>query len=272
MVGSSLGMIGVPIITPKLLIHFGWRISYLVLGALPLLIAFPLVALFVRERKEHSAHDFPPPEMPAAEGSSRAFWILLATLFLGAMSTTGTITQLSALLTDRGIKVSAAGFAVAAVGASSLAGRLVTGWLLDRFFAPRLGMILLFTTAAGLFLLSTAQTLSTGIAASVLIGFSMGGESDVAPYLLARYFGLRKLALLYGWTWTAYAIAAALGSILLGRAFDRSGTYASLLVLYSLATFVAGALMLGMPRYPEEDVTFEIEIGSAQKNSAATRA
>ena len=65
------------------------------------------------------------------------------------MSTTGIITQLSALLTDRGINASGAGYAVAAVGAASCVGRLATGWLLDRFFAPRVGMFLLFTTSMG---------------------------------------------------------------------------------------------------------------------------
>jgi len=112
-------------------------------------------------------------------------------------------------------------------------------------------MFLLFTTATGLYLLTTAQTLTAAIAASFLIGFSMGGEADATPYVLARYFGLRSLGLLYGWAWTAFAIAAALGSVLLGRPFDHSGTYSGLLLLFALATFVAGTLMLAMPRYPE---------------------
>jgi predicted MFS family arabinose efflux permease len=208
------------------------------------------VGLYVRERKEDKPREAVMPEVLFAASKSRAFWILLVTLFLGAMSTTGIITHLSALLTDRGIKASGAGYAVAAAGAASFLGRLATGWLLDRFFAPRVGMCLLFTTAAGLYLLTTAQTLPAALVASVLIGFSMGGESDVTPYLLARYFGLRKLGLLYGCSWTAFAVAAALGSVLLGRAFDRNGTYAGLLLLFALATFTAGALMLAMPQYP----------------------
>lgn len=256
LVGSSLGMVAVPVIAQRLLAQLGWRWSYAVLGALPLLIAFPLVILFVRERT--SQETAPRPQMTDgafAATRSRAFWILLATLFLAAMSTTGTITQLSALLTDRGISASSAGYAVAVTGASSLAGRLITGWLLDRYFAPRVGMVLLFTTAAGLSLLSNARSLSAALVASALIGFSMGGEADVTPYLLARYFGVRQLGLLYGWAWTAFAVAAALGSVLLGRAFDRSGSYEGLLLLFAVATFLAGMMMLAMPHYPEAQVS-----------------
>jgi predicted MFS family arabinose efflux permease len=258
--GSSLGMVAVPILAQGLITAVGWRMSYIVLGSLPLLIAFPIAALFVRERKEEGETTGKAAATPLDSSAlkSRAFWILLATLVLGAMSTTGVITQLSALLTDRGIKPSGAGYAVAAAGAASFGGRLSTGWLLDRFFAPRVGMLLLFTTSMGLYLLKTAATLPTALVAAVLIGFSMGGESDVTPYVLARYFGLKSLGLLYGWAWMAFAIAAAVGSILLGRAFDHSGTYIGVLQLFSVATFVAGALMLAMPRYPDTVTRFPL--------------
>lgn len=251
--GSSLGMVAVPILAQSLITAVGWRMSYVVLASLPLLIAFPIAAAFVRERKaDTGAAATSVTAVPASAHKSRAFWILLATLVLGAMSTTGIITQLSALLTDRGIQARGAGYAVAAAGAASFFGRLSTGWLLDRFFAPRVGMLLLFTTSLGLYLLKTAATLPTAVVAAVLIGFSMGGESDVTPYVLARYFGLKSLGLLYGWAWMAFAIAAAAGSIILGRAFDHTGTYAGVLQLFSVATFVAGALMLAMPRYPDQ--------------------
>jgi MFS family permease len=254
MVGSSFGMVAVPVLVQKLLVGVGWRMSYAILGAIPFLVAVPLVTLFVHERGSDEASVLTPKRKtePSLPFRSRAFWILLATLVLAAMSTTGTITQMSALLTDRGISASSAGYAVAVTGASSLLGRLITGWLLDRLFAPRVGMTLLFMTASGLYLLSTAHALSTALLASALIGFSMGGEGDVTPYLLARYFGVKRLGLLYGCSWTAYALAAALGSVLLGRAFDRNGTYESLLVLFSAATCIAGLMMSAMPRYKRE--------------------
>ncbi len=259
MTGGAGGAILVPIITQRLIGAYGWRASYAILGAAPFVVALPLVALFLRERpnplqpqpgSDHAGSVQRRPSITSAL-RNRAFWILASTLFLAAMSTTGIITHLSALLTDRGISRSGAALSVAVVGGTSLVGRLLTGWLLDRHFGPRVNMMLLFTTAAGLFLLSGAHSVVTGIAAAALIGFSMGGESDVTPYLLARYFGLRRMGTLYGFTWTAYATAAALGSILLGKAFDSTGSYGPLLVRLAIFVFLAGMLMLGMPRYPK---------------------
>lgn len=81
------------------------------------------------------------------------------------------------------------------------------------------------------------------------IGIGMGGEADITPYLLSKYFGLRSLATLYGLTWTAYAIAAAIGPILMGKAFDLTGSYQKLLAELAGTTLIAAALMLLLPRY-----------------------
>jgi MFS family permease len=135
------------------------------------------------------------------------------------------------------------------MGAASLGGRLVTGWLLDRFFAARVSFALLALAALGTFVLAGAASLSAGLVAAALIGFGMGGEADVTPYLLSRYFGLRSFSVLYGLTWTFYAVAGALGPVLMGKAFDVTGSYESLLVRLALGTLAVAALMLFLPRY-----------------------
>jgi MFS family permease len=139
--------------------------------------------------------------------------------------------------------------AVSAMGAATLPGRLSTDWLLDRYFAPRRSFCLLSVAALGIFLLSVARSLAIGATAAACIGFGMGGEADVTPYLLSKYFGLRSLATLYGFTWTAYAIAGAIGPVILGNAFDATGSYAVLLSCLAVLTLAAAALMLLLPRY-----------------------
>ena len=161
----------------------------------------------------------------------------------------GAITHLSALLTDRGIPPERAAIAVSAIGGAALLGRLATGWLIDRFFAPLVSFVLLAMAALGTFLLSSAVSLPAGVLAAVLIGFSMGGEADVIPYLVARYFGLRSFSVLYALTWTAYAIAGAIGPVLMGKAFDATGSYVTLLVWLAGGTLVIAPLMLLLPRY-----------------------
>ena len=98
-------------------------------------------------------------------------------------------------------------------------------------------------------MLSGADSLGAGVIGAGLIGLGMGGEADVTPYLLSRYFGLRSFSVLYGLTWTFYAVAGAIGPVLMGKAFDLTGSYEALLVRLSIGTFAVGSLMLFLPRY-----------------------
>jgi hypothetical protein len=83
-----------------------------------------------------------------------------------------------------------------------------------------------------------------------LIGVGAGGEAAITPYLLTRYFGLRSFSTLYGLTWTFYAAAGATGPVILGRSFDATGSYSSLLAVLALALAIAAALNLVLPSYP----------------------
>jgi len=85
--------------------------------------------------------------------------------------------------------------------------------------------------------------------AAALIGIGAGGEAAITPYLLTRYFGLRAFSTLYGLTWTFYAAAAAVGPVILGRAFDSTGSYASLLIILAAALALAAAMNLALPKY-----------------------
>jgi MFS family permease len=126
---------------------------------------------------------------------------------------------------------------------------LVTGFLLDRFFGPRVGFCLCALSAGGILLLARAGSSLPGIAAAMLIGLGVGAEANLTPYLLTRYFGLRAFSTLYGFTWTAYAMAGAIGPVLMGKAFDVTGSYASLLMILSVTTLAAAGLLLLLPAY-----------------------
>jgi MFS family permease len=163
----------------------------------------------------------------------------------------GAITHLSAMLTDRGISPGDAALCASILGGSSVLGRIGIGWLLDRLFGARVAFGVSLVTAAGILMLARANSFSMGCFASALIGIGAGGEAAITPYLLTRYFGLRSFSTLYGLTWTFYAIAGATGPVILGRAFDTTGSYAGLLGLLAAALAVAGVINLLLPKYPE---------------------
>ena len=251
MTGGAVGAMVLPPAAQALIQSLGWRGAFATLGAMVLALGLPVVGLLVREKPGPAGE-----RGVAAAGASvsqamrsRAFWILVVVLFLFSIGQNGAITHLAALLTDRGVSSHQAAIAVSLMGAASLLGRLITGWLLDRLFAPRLAFCLLTLAAVGVFILSTAHSLVTGSLAAILIGAGMGGEADITPYMLSRYFGLRSFSMLYGFTWTGYAIAGAIGPVLMGRAFDTTASYEALAVKLAVLTLFAAGLMLAMPAY-----------------------
>ena len=252
MCGGAAGAMTLPPLAQWLIGTLGWRNAAIALGIGAAAIGLPTVAAFVRERPA----DGGPQSAARAAGAtlaealrSRGFWILVVVLFFASIAQNGAVTHLAALLTDRGVSAASAAAAVSVMGGASLAGRLSTGWLIDRYFAARVSFVLLAMAAAGVFVLATASTFAMGALGAALIGFGMGGEADVVPFLLSRYYGLRSFATLYGLTWTAYAFAGAIGPVVMGKAFDATGSYEVLLTQLSLMLLVVASLMLVAPRY-----------------------
>jgi MFS family permease len=253
MVGAGLGAMILPVIAQAVVTRSGWRAAYLALGGIALLLGLPLSWLYIRERGPVRKQAAPVVHsgLTWQQGTrSYAFWIIVALLFVGSISMNGAIAHLSALLTDRGITPGDAALCASILGGTSVLGRIFTGWLLDRFFGGRVAFVVSLITAAGIFSLARADSFAAGAVATALIGIGAGGEAAITPYLLTRYFGLRAFSTLYGLTWTFYAAAGATGPVILGRAFDSTGSYASLLISLAVVSAIAGIANLLLPKYP----------------------
>lgn len=260
--GGGCGAMLLPIVAQASITHYGWRTTYVLLGALAFALGFPLAARLVREQKV--AHSPGQRSSDSGDGvasalGNRIFWVIAATVCLYAFSLNGIIAHLSPLLTDRGISTQSAVFAVSIIGATGVLGRILTGIFLDRFFGPRVSQLMLLITVVGIVLLSVAHTAASGIVAASLIGFSMGSEGDITPYLLSRYFGLKRLSTLYALTWTTYAIGGATGPLVLGRLFDRLGSYQPIAIqLLAVPALIPCLLMFLLPRYSDLVDSFSV--------------
>lgn len=256
MAGGSVGTMVLPPIAEQLIARIGWRGAVFAFGVMVLALGLPAVLGFVRERPVPgqrgggARRDEARAGATVAEGlRAPAFWVVVAVLFACSIAQNGAIAHLAAMLTDRGVPAAGAALAVSVMGGAGLLGRFMTGILLDRYFAARVWMAVILVAAIGTLLLAYADSFASGLIAAALIGFGMGGEADVTPYLLTRYFGLRAFSTLYGLTWTFYAIAGAIGPVLMGRAFDLSGSYEALLLQLAAATAAVAALTLCLPSY-----------------------
>jgi predicted MFS family arabinose efflux permease len=251
--GSGVGSILLPILAHHMIVTHGWRSAYLALGAAALL-GFPLTALLVRERPSYrrGAASVASGMSFAQAMRSPVIRVLFSSVLLYSVSANGIIAHLSAILTGYGVASGAAAAALSAMGAAGILGRLVTGYLLDRFFGPRVSFVLLLMVCGAVWMLAYAHTPAAGITSAAVLGFGLGSEADVTPYLLTRYCGLKSFSMLYGCSWTAYAIGAAMGPVIVGKAFDSWGGYAPGLVeLLALPCVVAAGLTLLLPRYSD---------------------
>ena len=248
--GSGVGSIVIPPLTQWVIDHHGWRDAYLMLGCVALL-GLPLTALLVRNRPMPAQEDesLMTGATVAAALRTSPFWILATIIMLSAFGENGLVTNLAAMLTEHGVTVTAAALALSVRGGAGIIGRLFTGFLIDRFPAQRIQTAILLISAAGTFILAFSGTSGTALVGAALLGIGLGSEADVAPYLLARYFGRKHFSVLYGLTWTAYAIGGATGPMVVGHFFDRAGSYQPRCIVgLGFTTLLAAAISLLLRR------------------------
>ena len=260
--GSGVGSILIPPATQWTITHHGWRSAYLLLGGIALL-GMPLTALLVRNRPAVAVqHDKPVVSgmTVRAAFSNAAFWLLCGITVLSSFSENGLVTNLAAILTDHGVTAGSAALALSVRGGAVILGRLGVGFLIDRFSPQRIQTMILVLAALGTLVLAFAGSPAVALLGALLLGAGLGSEADVLPYLLAHYVGRRHFSVLYGLTWTAYAVGGAAGPMFIGHMYDLAGAYhyCSLAFLGVIAAAAAGVSLL-LPRKK----SVETEIGEA---------
>lgn len=244
--GSGVGSIVIPPLTEWVIQHYGWRNGFLLLSGIAIL-GFPLTAWLVRNRPEAAvvrAEHAADTGMTVKQAlQTAAFWILAFITILSAFSENGLVTNLASILTRHGVLVATAALALSVRGGAGIIGRLGIGFAIDRVSPERIQSLVLALAAAGTLILAFASSTWTALLGALVLGVGLGSEADVGPYLLARYFGRRHFSVLYGLTWTAYAIGGATGPLWIGHLYDRAGAYLPRFIVY-LSAVAFGAVIL----------------------------
>jgi predicted MFS family arabinose efflux permease len=243
--GGGVGSIVIPPLTEWMIQHHGWRSSYLMLGGIALL-SIPPAALLLRNKPETNivrvARRTDGVTVAAALRTS-AFWILAFITIFSAFSENGLVTNLAAILIQHGITVSAAALALSVRGGAGILGRLLIGFAIDRVSPQRIQTFVLALAAAGTLILAFAGSSPLALIGAGILGVGLGSEADVGPYLLARYFGRRHFSVLYGLTWTAYAIGGATGPLWIGHLYDHAGLYQPRFIAYLAGVSFAAVVL-----------------------------
>jgi MFS family permease len=242
----------------------GWRDGFAWLGGIVVVIVAPLLALLLRDDPatlglridgDDASHPIATQAVAGAGITLREalgtvhYWRMMATFFIISSATYGVMLNLVPLLIHRGTSPSEAAHVQASIWSALVVGRIFTGWLMDRFFAPRVALTFLLPPVIGAVMLATGATNVSALFAALMLGLSAGAEVDVMAFLVGRYYGLRNFAAIYSTYFSAYALGTSLGPVTAAALAEYTGGYS--VPLYAIAgVFCAAAILLyQFPRF-----------------------
>jgi MFS family permease len=277
MLGIGAGGFLLPPLNEFLIRLWGWRYTWVFSSLTFLLIVLPLIALFVRTRPadlgllpdgaspgEEEAED----ERAEITGlpvrravATPTFWMVVAIYLLQLIGLSALNFHFVPFATQEAEFSSqqAALFYGLAVG-FSIAGRLLFGWLADRW------KVTLLMAAAGISLAIGPAVLEllivrlglhhTGLLwlYSVPFGTGIGGHAVIMPMLVGRCFGELHFSKIMGLVMSGFALGIIVGIPLAGWIFDRTGSYewAFLICLVGLLASALIAALIRPQRYHAE--------------------
>ena len=254
--GGAVGIALVPHYVGALLQWVDWRLAFLGLGALLLVVVLPLAGTVLREPRHHElpqpegrheVGDVPGMELREALRSPR-FWQLFVAVLLMGSAIPGVMVQMTPLLTDRGVSVEAAIGIVSLMSVGTMLGRLVGGFVLDLVQAPLVAAIVFASPILGFLLLANGG-FGFAVAGALLIGTALGAEGDIVSYMVSRYMGIKCFGQIYGIFMAVLAFGYAFGPFAFAVTYDVTRSYNPAFVAFGAGLAVSSALALTMGRY-----------------------
>ncbi|MBU3673146.1 MAG: MFS transporter [Sinobacteraceae bacterium] len=221
----------------------GWRVAWIVLAALPLCIALPLVAAFIKPEGAAASPAGAPSVAPRAPSHqsgeqsqgglalgaalrSRRFWIMVASFGAVSFCLGGFNANLVPILISEGLTSAEAARLAGTLGVSLITGRLIAGVMIDRFWPPGVAAIAFSLPLLGaMVLMGDSLTPTMLVLCVALMGFAAGAEYDVLAFMTSRYFGLTHYGKIYAVMLLPISIATSAGAVAFGRIRDGSSSF-----------------------------------------------
>jgi len=244
--GIGVGGALVPLVAYALTQSMGWRGALRVLGILMIVIALP-GAFIVREPPRPAAGPEGAAPSVAAILRRPAFYLLAAGSMASIGAVGGTMQNLKLYLSlDRKLPQGEIAGVLSLILVGSIGGRLLMGWLADRWYKKHVMLLVYTIVAATIPAMVFAPSPALIKVGAFLFGIGLGGDYMVIPLMAAELFGLRMLGRVMGIVLTADGVAEAVVPMAVATIRDRTGSYAGgflLLVAFAAAGAVAVALL-----------------------------
>ena len=249
--GIGIGAALMPIVIEGIVRTWGWRSAFAAIGIGSIVIAWPIARCFVYDRADQIGRA-PAADLPATGPAlPSTLWLLLAAFVLLGIYSTAILFHLVTILTDAGMSRATAVMAQSVLGVMMVAGRLGSGFVVDRVTVRIVMPVLALAAAAALGVLTTSVGDLAGIVAAAVIGLLIGAEIDVLGFVVKRYFGTARFGTLYGVLFAVFQGGGAVGVLAVGALRDGSGSYTGGLIVLACACLGAAAAfaLLGPYRF-----------------------
>jgi predicted MFS family arabinose efflux permease len=258
--GTGVAAFFVPSLTNWLVERHGWRDAYIGLALLGALITFPLAFALFRPREVApvaAGAATQPPGLAGRGVSVRqglrmpSFLKLAAATVIYSVALCALTTNCVPVLIARGMSSTEAAALAGLLGIGSITGRLVGGFLLDRFDAAKVAAAsVLMPVIAVLLLLSMPGNAAAGVAC-LIVGLSVGTEVDCCAYLAARHFGLKSFGTLFGAMNGMMLFGNGLAPVVANHVYDVTKSYTPTLWFQIPACLITALLFLWLGPYPQ---------------------
>ena len=247
-IGIGVGGMLVPQIARGLTANYGWRDALMILGILMVVIAFPM-AWFVKENPDHINQQAKQERKTHITPILRSwpFYLLVIGSMCSIGAVAGTIQNLKLFFSiDLKYTQAIAANVLSIVLGSSILGRLLMGWLADRWQKKNVMILIYSLVALSIPLLYFASTPGVIYVFAFVFGVALGGDYMIIPLMAAELFGLKVMGRIMGLVITADGVAEALAPMLAAWLRDKSGSYtngfAALIILAIVGTIVVSLL------------------------------
>src|SRR5579864_6840908 len=246
--GIGIGGALVPWTSHVLVQHFGWQMALRMLGLLIVVVSLPLAFMVKEPSKVRTTVESVTSPTPKSAFKQLSFYLLTLGSICSIAAVSGTQQNLKLLLSlDRHFTQRDAASVLSLVLAFSIAGRLLIGWLADRFSKKYVMLLTYLLVAAGIPLLFLGTTRLILYVSGAIFGIGLGGDYMIIPLMTAEIFEIEILGRLLGVILTAGGIAEAAAPWLTGRLRDATGSYSEgCLVLVGMA-LLGGLAVLALP-------------------------
>ncbi len=280
--GTAMALIGVggaPNLINWLIPLVGWRTTYMLLGALLLLVMTPLAWIFTRNRPEdhgllpdgaqtsaaHSGQSIGlgtvvvQGAVPVAEENwTRAeamrtpiFWVFMVGLASLSMLGTGLMFHIVSIFSDNTMSPTLAAAVYVPIAFTTAITNLGSGFLVDRLRLRVLMALALVLQVVSLWMVSSLSSLFLAMTFGVVLGATNGLQRTVSTVAWAKYYGRLHLGSITGVTTTVLVASSALGPMPMGIARDLLGSYGTTLKLLAILPLVLAVATLFVDR-PEK--------------------